>query len=164
MNIVCLDIDDCILPSNSNYFGKTDDALDILEINLKRLKMILDKYDMKVFITSSWYSMLTLNKFNEINMEDRGLTVSMEMKPYYKFENMAFAKLKFYLDGYVIGMSCGNRMTDIRTLVKEGHKLVVLDDWDLQEVCDESENSLFCYTTGLIDGQIGFKIDKFMKG
>ena len=44
MNICCLDFDDCIFPSSSNYFGKTSDSLEILELNLKRLTMILNNF------------------------------------------------------------------------------------------------------------------------
>lgn len=55
MTILALDIDDCIFPSNNSYFGRFDDALDILKLNMKRVKMMLTKYDMQVFITSSWF-------------------------------------------------------------------------------------------------------------
>jgi hypothetical protein len=39
MTILALDIDDCIFPSNNSYFGRLDDALDILKLNMKRVKM-----------------------------------------------------------------------------------------------------------------------------
>lgn len=42
MNIIALDIDDCILPSEQTYFGQTDDALSLLEINLKRLVLMFE--------------------------------------------------------------------------------------------------------------------------
>ena len=32
MNIICLDIDDCIFINDSTYAGKAEDALDLLEI------------------------------------------------------------------------------------------------------------------------------------
>ena len=163
MNVViALDFDDCILPSNSNYFGRTNDALVLLEINLKRLKLILDKYNAKVVITSSWYSQLTLNSFNEINLKDRELNVPLELKPLYKFENMAFALLKNYLDGYVIKLSCGCRETDIRDLYND-NKVIILDDWDLQHIADEHANCLYCKTIGLLDGNIGFMIHQFLE-
>ena len=32
MNIICLDIDDCIFINDSTYAGEAEDALDLLEI------------------------------------------------------------------------------------------------------------------------------------
>lgn len=66
MTILALDIDDCIFPSNNSYFGRLDDALDILKLNMKRIKMMLTKYDMRIFITSSWS--INLNLINN-NLE-----------------------------------------------------------------------------------------------
>ena len=64
MNIICLDIDDCIFINDSTYAGEAEDALDLLEINLKRLLLIINKWDFKVFITSSWFSILILEENN----------------------------------------------------------------------------------------------------
>ena len=47
-----------IFINDSTYAGEAEDALDLLEINLKRLLLIINKWDFKVFITSSWYSIL----------------------------------------------------------------------------------------------------------
>jgi len=157
-NIIALDIDDCILPSDGNYFGRTSDSLDIFVINLKRLVMICDKYKAKIFLTSSWSTILSLNKFNEISLRDRELTKSLEEMYYYKYENMAFAYLKYYLDGYIIGLSCGNRYKDIKKLKKE-NKVVIIDDWDLEELSDEK--CLYIETIGLITNKAGYEINNF---
>lgn len=150
-NVLALDIDDAILPSDSNYFGRTNDSLEIFEINLKRLVMILDKYDMEVFITSSWYVILKL--------------VQGKLLPsirYIQTDRIAqFDLLKKYLDERVIGLSCGDRETDINILCKKGYKVVIIDDMDLSHL--ENENCLFCDTRGLITGNIGYKIHKFME-
>lgn len=69
-NVLALDIDDCILPSEGTYFGRVHDTLEILELNLKRIKMMLDKYNMKVFITSSWYIHLTLDTDGNITYKN----------------------------------------------------------------------------------------------
>ena len=71
-NIIALDIDDCILPSDQNYFGTTDDSLLLLEINCKRLRMICDKYNMQIFLTSAWVSILKLDG-NDINFKKHRL-------------------------------------------------------------------------------------------
>jgi len=160
MKVIALDFDDCIFPSEGTYAGRTDDAIDLLKINLKRLKLILDKYKAKVFITSSWSSILTLNQFGEIQMKDRGLQVPLTTKPYYQLENQAFCQLKLYLDGYVIGLSEGNRENDIETLKKD-NSVVIIDDWDLSNLQDK--NCLYCRTVGHIDNHIIYNIHNFWK-
>jgi hypothetical protein len=149
--IVALDIDDCILSSNTNYFGFTDDNIKMLEVNLIRLRMIVDKYDMKVFITSSWYAILNLHEDNKVSLK----------YPTKKDEKIKIVELlNEHLGGYFIGLSCGNRETDIIELSKN-NKVVILDDWDLSHL--DCENVLFCKTRGFIDGNIGFKIKNFFE-
>ena len=151
MNIIALDIDDCILPTNVNYFGMTDDADAIFEINLKRLEMIIEKYNMKVFITSAWYSILTL---------ENGI---LDLKYHKKEGNSTFRQFKLlnkHIGKYVIGLSCGNRETDIDILSTD-NQVVILDDMDLTHL--ENENCLFCMTKGFISGNHGYKIKKFIE-
>jgi hypothetical protein len=150
MNIICLDIDDCILPSDANYFGRTEDSLQILEINLKRLLMIIEKYDFKIFITSSWYVLLSL--------KDGKLGLKSDVDDYMIL--MGYGLIKNYIGEYIVGLSCGDRDKDIRNL-KETNKIVVLDDWDLSE--HNSENCKFIEMSGFISGNVGYKIDEFMK-
>lgn len=154
-NIIALDIDDCILPSNNNYFGRTEDDLQILEINLKRLRMIIEKYNFEVFITSSWYSILELN--------DGYLKLKSDRSDYTTL--MGFGLIKKYIGKNIIGLSDGCREEDIRGLVKEGNKVVILDDWKLQHLQDEDKtnNTLYIEMIGFIDANVGFMINKFMK-
>jgi len=150
MNIIALDIDDCILPTDVNYFGRTEDSLDVFEINLKRLRMIIEKYDFKIFITSSWYILLSLDE-NEFRLKtDRNDYITL----------MGFGLMKKYIGKYIIGLSCGDRNQDIKDL-KQTNKVLILDDWDLAH--HNSENCLFINMSGFIDGNVGYKIDKFMK-
>ena len=150
-NIICLDIDDCVLPSDINYFGRTHDSLHILEINLKRLAMILEKYDMKVFITSSWYMLLSL--------DDGELGFKSDRDDYITL--MGYGLMKKYIGDKIIGLSCGCRETDIQDLVDKGDKVVILDDWDLQHLQDKNEDCLFVNMSGFIDGNVGFMIHRF---
>lgn len=159
MNIIALDIDDCILPSNQMWYGDTNDSHQMLEINLKRLTMILDRFDMKIFITSSWYSILTLKNGN-IGYKLRAKAV--QDKSFYEWEYQAFLLLEKYLNGYVIGLSDGNRFADIRKLIKDGHKVIAMDDMNLQLLDDESDNCVFVETRGFIGGLEGYKIHHFI--
>ena len=148
-NVIALDIDDCILPSNMNYFGETDDDEIMFEVNLKRLQMIVQKYDMDVFITSSWYAMF--------NFDENGLSLK------YHRENVRtvrlFNLLMKYVGENITGISCGNRESDIETLSVD-NKVVILDDMVLKHL--ENENCLFCETNGFITGNHGYKIKNFL--
>lgn len=157
-NIIALDIDDCILPSDVNYFGRTSDSVHIMEINIKRLVMILDKYDMKIFITSSWAHILGLE-----NIAGR-LYLTLESSRDDYITMMGFGLLKKYLQKYIVGLSEGCRETDIRNLLSNNNKVVIIDDWELQHLQDEdtTNNCLYIKTIGLIDGNVGFMLHKFM--
>lgn len=156
MNIIALDIDDCIFPNDNTYVGRTTDSLEILEINLKRLVLILNKFNAKIFITSSWYSILKLenNKLSYLNYD----MLSKE-KELYQHEYLGYLCIKKYLERYIIDMSCGNRITDIQNLLGRNHKVIALDDIDLSEI--EHENYLYLETIGLIDNRKLCKINKF---
>ena len=158
MNIIALDIDDCIFPTDQNYFGQTSDSLQMLEINLKRLVMICEKYNMNIFITSAWYSIMTF-KDGILTLDDRGLSKEVESKGWYATETKAFNLIKKYIEKYIIGLSSGNRDTDIE-LLKEKHKVVIIDDMDLEHHI--SENCIYCYIHGFIDGGVGYKINNFL--
>jgi len=152
MNIIALDIDDCILPTNVNYFGMTDDADMMLEINLKRLAMILEKYDMKVFITSAWYAIL---KFVDGELSMKYPKEHSERNEYKQFD-----LIKKYIGDNIVGLSCGNREKDIKELSVD-NKVVIIDDMDLKHL--ENENCLFCEVKGFINGNVGYKIRNFFK-
>lgn len=156
MNLICLDIDDCIFPNDNTYVGRTDDSLEILEINLKRLVLILDKFDAKIFITSSWYSILKLenNKLSYLNYD-----MLAKEKELYQHEYLGYLCIKKYLEKYIIAMSCGNRIADIQNLLEQQHKVIALDDIDLSEI--QNTNYLYLETVGLIDNRKLCKINKF---
>ena len=158
MNIICLDIDDCIFINDSTYAGEAEDALDLLEINLKRLLLIINKWDFKVFITSSWFSILILE---ENNILYNNPSYGLPNKSYYDLEFKAFNILSKYLNGYVIGLSCGDRFRDIENLLKEGHNIVAIDDMDLSEIKDD--NYIFLKTNGFIDNKSIYKIKQFIE-
>ena len=158
MNIVCLDIDDCIFLNNNNWVTPMQDNFEVLEINLKRLQKILNFYDADIFITSSWYSILKLEGNNIIYDNP---SYGLPGKLYYDEEFKAFKLLEKYLNGYVIGLSGGNRFNDIRNLLEQNHKIIAIDDMDLSSI--EHENYLYLEVNGFITNKDLYKIYKFMK-
>jgi len=162
INLICLDIDDCILPSNQNYFGKTTDALEIFEINLKRLVMILEKYNLKLFMTSSWYHLYEIEAVLKGNLKPKDTT--LKQFQYDKEIKSAHNLMVKYIEKYFIGMSSGDRSQDIINLLQNEKydKIIVMDDWDLQKECNLSDRSLYIPMYGYIDGNVGFMIHKLI--
>lgn len=158
MKIIALDIDDCIFPSNGTYFGRVDDNHIILEANLKRIKMMIEKYGMLVYITSSWHSILRLEDNNIFYTRQ---TDWEDDKPYYQEEKTAFDLLKKYLDGYVIGLSKGDRYADVNRLLDEGCIVVTLDDMDFSMI--NHKNHLWLELKGFIDNSKTWQAHNFLK-
>lgn len=150
--IITLDIDDCILPNNKTFIGNYDDNLTLLEINLKRIYNIIQKYKAKVFITSSWHYLLKLRK-------DK-----LKIKEKYSFtleELNAFSLLSTYLNGHVIGLSAGDRYAEVQDFLNEGNIVVNIDDFDFSNVTHT--NHLWVEANGLITNKDLFLIDNFLK-
>ena len=82
-------------------------------------------------------------------------------KSYYDEEFKAFELLEKYLNGYVIGLSGGNRFTDIRNLLEQNHKITAIDDMNLSEI--EDENYLYLEVNGFITNKDLYRIYNFMK-
>jgi hypothetical protein len=172
MRILCLDIDDCIFPSNNSYFGRLDDALDILKLNMKRITMMLEKYDMQVYITSSWYMIMGLDDNGNLSY-----TKAREYElgdDFYKEEYQAFQIMKPVLDGNVVGLSKGCRYSDIARLLNEGLVVVSFDDMDLSpekilEYGDHVDDTVmknnyqYVELTGFITNRQTYIVDKFMR-
>jgi hypothetical protein len=154
--VIALDIDDAILPINTTYAGKVDDNLQLLEINLKRLKLLIDKYNAKIFITSSWYSVLDLID-NKIFMR-KGTESTHPI--HKKTEKEALKLLKKYLDGFIIGKSKGDKIKDIVELLKT-NTVISIDDLNLSHL--KYANHLHINTQGLITNKDIFNINKFIK-
>lgn len=156
MRVIALDIDDCIFPNDNTYIGRLDDSLTILEMNLKRIVGMAEKYEMTVFITSSWYSIL---RFENNKLYYNNYDALTSHKEYYQHEYLAYLLLKKYLEPYIIGLSCGNRITDIKNLLEE-HTVVALDDMDLSEI--KEFHYLYVPTNGFITNNMLYTIKKFL--
>lgn len=158
MTIFALDIDDCIFLNNNTWCCDMNDNMEILEINLKRIQKLLNHYNAKIFITSSWSTILKLEN-NNIIYNNAGY--KLPGKSYYDEEFKAFKLLEKYLNSYVIGLSEGNRFTDIRTLLENNHKVIAIDDSDLSGIVHN--NFLFLKINGLIQNIHLYQIHNFMK-
>jgi len=154
VNIIALDIDDCILPSEQTYFGQTDDALILLEINLKRLVMMCNKWNMKIHIISAWSSNLISDEYGNLALINRDLA-SLE----YKGPESADLICK-YLSGYIHGIKNTSKTKAIQSLLEEGHKVVTLEDTDFSHIVHV--NHLFCKTYGFISNNHSYRISLFI--
>jgi hypothetical protein len=157
--VICLDIDDCILPSNQTWLGTTDDSLDILKLNMVRIQMILEKakhLNAKIFIISSWSSILSVEN-DSLVFEKSHRTHSI-----HKEEQKVLAVIKQYTDNHIMGISCGNRRTDIKNLLIEGYKVIAIDDMDLSDI--RSKKYLFLMVTGFITNAHGYEVKCFIEG
>lgn len=172
--VACFDIDDCLFPSDNTYFGPVDDANEILALNMKRVKMMLEKWDMKVFITSAWYTILeihdgVLGYEREEHVRNGGMHIVEEYK--------AFKTLRDGFGDRVIGLSCGERMRDIVNLLNGDNIVIAFDDIDLstekilkvpslKDSIDKEKfkhNYLYVQTLGFITNRLTFYVNEFMK-
>lgn len=169
--ILALDIDDCIYPTNNTYLGRVDDNLEILKLNMRRISMMVEKYDMDVFITSAWFSVLEINDDNTLGYEREEIAKTND---YFAEEYSAFKLIRDGIGNRVVGLSCGDRYKDITKLLNDGYVVVSMDDMDLQpekitklsdtKIEDEvlMKNYLFLETTGFITNRLTYKLFRFM--
>jgi len=170
--ILCIDFDDAIYPNPNTYFGSVDDVQEILEMNMKRIKMVLDSHiNMKVFITSSWYSVLYINNDGTLGYERENAIKNGEM--FLIDEYNAFKIIQEGVSDRVIGLSCGDRIEDIYDLLKKDNLVIAIDDINLSKeiLWFYSENKykpmidknyLFLETYGFLTNRHLFWIKKFL--
>ena len=170
--ILCLDIDDCIFPGNSFFFGdeRPNDNFDILELNMKRIGMLIEEHDMGVFITSSWYIRFKIIDDNLYLRREDGILIHDEIK--------VTEIMRKYTDGRIYGLSCGRRQEDICKLLNDDHIVVNMDDmelgkniiidygikYDLVEPQIVSENYHWAEVDGFFTNKIAYRIRKFLEG
>jgi len=152
-NILCLDIDDALLPAKNFFVGTNDDVFDVFEMNMKRIHMFIEKYDMGVFITSSWYTRFTIDNGNDLGYKQKSFFIENEIKVY--------DILKQYTQGRIVGLSCGSRIKDIITLLNRNHCVVAMDDMDLSRDVINSYDSTFLSPDILDKNYLFVKIEGF---
>lgn len=171
--ILCLDFDDALIPNPNTWFGRIEDAQDILRMNMKRIKNILESCkNMKVFITSSWYSVLEINEDGGLEYE-RAKAIE-EGSSFLLEEYISFTIIRDAIGNRVIGLSSGDRIDDINTLIHNGNLVIAIDDMDLSkdiiwfnsDNVDKplvDKNYLFLETHGFLTNRILFKLHKFLE-
>jgi len=164
-NIICLDIDDCIYPSAAKTdWSDGEIAIETLELNLKKLKIFMNNTDSKIFITSSWYQLFDYYPDTLSICAKDEIKKLWEIDKCHNYEKIAYKLLTFYLTDNIIGISCGNRDIDIIELSKnKNNKLIVFDDFDLSDVCDNLNNVHFERVTGCLNNDILWRSYNFLK-
>lgn len=163
MNIICLDIDDCILPNYNimSHYINFELPVKQLELNLIKLKSLCELENAKIFITSSWSQMLIFwPEFNSFTLKDED-KIEFDLED-NQFMNKAYSLLSSYLNGLIIGISSGDRFIDIKQLSSiSSNKIVVFDDWNLDSL--SSSNVKIFRVMGSLDNYIVFHAQKFFR-
>jgi hypothetical protein len=136
MNIICLDLDDCILPNNVNSGFNDKEIYQILEKNLIKLVQLSKNINATFFLTSSWSIIL--------NLDDGVFSFKKDLYSSYLPDTLPI--LSKYIGHNIVGLSNGDRYEDRRILLLEGHKLIIFDDMQF----DEKENQLYFKTNNFI--------------
>lgn len=162
MNIICLDIDDCILPNPTlfvsinksfNLKEESDLALQQFELNLKRIVSLSKHTNSKLFLTSSWSRLFSFDK----NTSSLIPKIDYQEDPFF---SSALSLLLNYLNGLFIGISVGNRDRDIKSLQSiPSNKIVVFDDFDLDNHI--KENTLVFRINGSLNNVDLYKVIRF---
>jgi len=157
MNIIVFDIDDCLI--DCNEFPK-EHKLKQFELNLERISYIIEKTNSKLFMISSWSNILKI--------ENNILKFIDDYKPRSFDENYRYECLILHLlntriiEKYgIIGLSKGNREEDIKKLLKEGNKVVTIDDYEFKI---DNKNHKYIPTYGFIQNYQIRDIINFLKG
>ncbi len=158
-NYILLDIDDCIFPNPNLWCGMSDheDDFKIAEINIKRLKLICEKWDIKICIISSMYSSMEIK---EDGVHPRKDTYVCEG------EDVVIDLLRKYLHPHIVALSCGNKALDIKTYVqdKDVGKVIVIEDTNWSHAVNPNNGSYWLETHGFITGGTIYKIKEIIEG
>ena len=151
--IICFDIDDCILP-HYNMLPK-EHRLQIFKLNLERLVHLCQQTGAKLFMTSSWGMLFKINDNEVILFKD-------EFDYGDEFEQEVVEIMNSYLQPYMIGVSCGDRREDIKTLLLQEDTLIVaIDDMDLSDI--ERDNFKYIKVETMITDRQLRDIKSFLK-
>jgi len=159
--IICLDIDECIFPSTSERpYWVPMWSLEQLESNLKRLLRLIYITKSRIFITSSWSCLFDFYE-GEFSVIAKDEVKEQWNKSTIDYEFEAYKIITKYLNGYICGISSGNRDDDIKDLDDGKNRIVVFDDFDLLHL--RSKNVLICRIYGSLDLNVLRKSFEFLK-
>ena len=163
-NLLCLDFDDCIYPSPSpTRWCNKEIALSTLSLNFKKLDLFLENNNASVFITSSWSCLFDYYKDTKMIVAKDTVKHNWDQDNHEGFdtERQAYNIMINHLNGKIVGISQGNRDKDIIELAKHYDKIVVFDDFDLSDTCDQFDNVYFERVTGCLNNDILWRSDNF---
>ena len=169
MNILSIDIDDCIFPSVvKTSYNDEDLSIETLEINLKRIKKFIENENVYIFIHSSWYSILDYWKDSmSVSLKDAydEYFKSLEEKKDNKLDvnRQAYKLIIKYLNGRIIGIRKNDeeRIESILNFDNGENKIIVIDDFDLKEI--KNKNILVCVINDYISNECFMKFSYFLK-
>ena len=153
--IILLDIDDCILPSVSTHSGIINDNESIFLININRLRMICEKWDIKIGILSSWAENLDIGIDGNVICKSSNRSEREQWGWFYQ-------DLKPFFHDYRIGLT---KESYIKSYVQnpDWKKVIVLDDTDFSSCVNHNNGSYFIRGDGYIDNRMIGIIKKIME-
>jgi hypothetical protein len=131
--IILLDIDDCILPSRQTHAGLVNDHESIFLININRLRMICEKWNIKIGILSSWASNLYLDESRDIICKSSNRNEREQWDWLYK-----------ELKSYIFNFRCGfTKEYYIKSFIQnpDWKKVIVFDDTDFSSCVNHNNGS-----------------------
>lgn len=158
-NFILLDIDDCIFPNPNLWCGVSEheDDFKIAEINIKRLKLVCEKWNIKICIISSMYSSMVLK---EDGVHPRTDTYVCDD------EIRVIQLLRKYLHPYIVELSSGDKSRDIKRFIIDRNvsKVIVIEDTDWRHAVNPNNGSYWVRAEGYITGRSIYKIKQIMEG
>lgn len=159
VDVILLDIDDCLYPNANLWCGRSDpmDDVKIAEINFKRLKLVCEQWNLKIIIISSMSTHLIMHEGK----------VYYNMDGYIAPDEPIVADLmRKYLTGHIIGLSCGNKEQDIKDAIqsKKYGKVLVIEDSDFSHNVNPNNGSYWLETRGYLTGATIGRIKLIMEG
>lgn len=153
--IILLDIDDCILPSRQTHAGLVNDHESIFLININRLRMICEKWDIKIGILSSWCTLLDIETPGKVICKSSSKNEREQWDWFYK-------DLRPFFHDYRSGLT---KESYIKSYVQnpDWKKVIVLDDTDFSSCVNYNNGSYYIQGDGYIDNKMIGVIKKIME-
>lgn len=148
---ICIDLDNCLYPFDGELSSKN---IEYFDFNLKYLRNMCLKYDLKVHLTSSWGQLFVLKDNNiEYDIFDEDTNLELQLKN--TLQDLYRNKLRTYLGDLFIGIDRdNNREKYFKKLLKENKKFIILDDFIFEE---------FEFYVEMTNGSLTQKIDTKLK-
>jgi len=163
--VICIDIDDSLLPAYDNCgFYKDTYAIDQFELNVKILRSYLKKKNnIDLFLTSSWSKLFNYDKENNFFRIKDKFKYDFEHSIHMYYMRIIYRLMNEYLKGFFIGISQGSRTNDIIELSKRYNGVIAFDDFNLSNLEKEIKNFKYIPAYGALVPPMFYFIDKFIE-